>query len=103
MQANLRGEKYMKKKKSKLPDFDKMTYKEEANFWDTHSFTEFEDELEEVEIVFDLKKPRDETIILRVQKDIKDRLDKVARNKGLNMSTLARMWLIEKLSQVNTK
>src|SRR3990167_9931996 len=99
MQASLRGEKYMRKKKSKLPDFNKMTYREEAKFWDTHSFTEFEDELEEVEIVFDLKKPRDETIILRVQKDIKDRLDRVARSKGLNMSTLARMWLIEKLSQ----
>ena len=93
----------MKKKKFKFPDFNKMSYEEEANWWDTHSFADFWDELEDVNIVFDLKKPRDETIILRVQKDIKDRLDRVARSKGLNMSTLARMWLIEKLSQANTK
>ncbi len=93
----------MKKKKIKFPDFDKMTYKEEAKWWDTHDLGDHLDELEDVEIVFDLKKPRDETIILRVQKGIKDRLDRVARKRGLNMSTLARMWIIEKLSQANTK
>lgn len=93
----------MKKKKIKFPDFGKMTYKEEAKWWDTHDLGDYLDELEDVKIVFDLKKPRDETIILRVQKGIKDRLDRVARKKGLNMSTLARMWIIEKLSQANTK
>lgn len=85
----------MKKKKSRIPDFK--TYEEEANFWDTHEFTEFEDETEDVEIIFDLKKPRDETLVVRLQKKLKDRLEKVARHKGLNISTLARMWLVEKL------
>ena len=87
----------MKKKKSKLPDFDKMTYKEEAHFWDTHEFTEFEDEFKDVEIVFDLKKPREETLVVRLQKEFKERLENIARSKGLNVSTLARMWLLEKL------
>lgn len=85
----------MIKKKSRIPEFK--TYEDEANFWDTHSFTEFEDELEEVEMVFDLKKTRDETLVLRLQKSLKDKLQKVARSKGLNVSTLARMWLIERL------
>lgn len=89
----------MRKKKSKLPDFNKMSYEEEAKFWDTHSFSEFWDELEDVHVVFELKKPRDETLIVRIQKELKDRLERVARSKGLNMSTLARMWLIEKLRQ----
>jgi predicted DNA binding CopG/RHH family protein len=88
---------YMIKKKSRIPKFK--TYEEEANFWDTHEFTEFEDELEDVEIIFELNKPRDETVILRVQKDIKDKIEKVARNRGLNLSTLARMWLMEKLQE----
>ncbi|MFH0937497.1 MAG: CopG family antitoxin [Candidatus Daviesbacteria bacterium] len=92
----------MKKKKSKLPDFNKMSYKEEAEFWDTHDITDFEDETEDVNIVFELEKPRDETIILRVQKDIKERLEKIARSKGLNLSTLARMWLLEKLQATYT-
>lgn len=88
----------MEKKKSKLPDFNKMSYEEMAEFWDTHEFTEFKDELKDVDIVFELDKPRTESLVLRIQKNIKDKLEKVARSKGLNISTLARMWLMEKLS-----
>lgn len=91
----------MKRKKSRIPDFK--TPEEEANFWDKHSFTDFEDELEDVEIIFELEKPRDETIVLRVQKDIKEKLDKLARSKGLNLSTLTRMWIIEKLRESLSK
>lgn len=83
------------RKKSKIPNFK--TYEEEANFWDTHDITDFEDETEDVEIVFDLDKPRDKTLIVRLQKELRDKLEKTARAKGLNVSTLARMWLIEKL------
>jgi len=93
----MKGGEYMIKKKSRIPKFK--TYEEEANFWDTHEFTEFEDELEDVEIVFELNKPRDEAIVLRVQKDLKEKLDKKARSMGLNLSTLARMWLMEKLQE----
>lgn len=96
MPVKKKGEKYMKKRvKSRIPKFK--TYEEEANFWDTHSITDFEDETENVEIIFDLKKKRDDTLVLRLQKSLKDRMEKMARNKGLNVSTLARMWLIEKL------
>lgn len=76
-----------------------MTYEEEATWWDSHDWGEFWDELEEVDLVVELDKPRDETIILRVQKDIKQKIEKLARNKGLNLSTLARMWLMEKLEE----
>lgn len=89
----------MKKKKFKFPDFNKMSYEEEANWWDKHDFTEFWDVTEAVEMVFELDKPRDETVILRVQKDIKEKIEKLARSRGLNLSTLARMWLMEKLQE----
>lgn len=85
----------MKKKKSKIPEFKSI--EEEAKFWDTHSFADYWDELEDVDIVWEVEKPRKESLVLRVQKDIKDRLKKEARKRGLNLSTLARMWLIEKL------
>ncbi len=85
------------KRKSRIPKFK--TYGEEARFWDTHDITDFEDETEDVEIVFELNKPRGETIVLRVQKQVKDNLDKFARSLGLNLSTLARMWLMEKLQE----
>lgn len=93
----------MKKKKSKFPDFNIMTYEEEAKWWDTHSLADYWDELEDVDIVFDLKKPRDETLIVRLQKELKDRLEFVARSRGLNISTLARMWLLDKLRESQTK
>ena len=85
----------MTKKISKIPKFK--NYEEEANFWDTHNITDYEDETEDVNIVFELEKPRTESLILRVQKNFKKNLEKVARSKGLNVSTLARMWLMEKL------
>lgn len=83
------------KKKSRIPNFT--NYAQEAKFWDTHNVTDFEDETKDVDIVFELNKPRDETLIVRLQKDFKEKLEKTARSKGLNVSTLARMWLMEKL------
>lgn len=84
-------------KKKKLPDFRKMSREEEANWWDTHDLGDYWDQFKEVEIVFDLQKPKDETIIVRLQKSLKSRLEKAAKDKGLNVSALARMWLMEKL------
>lgn len=87
-----------KNKNFKFPDFNKMTYEEEANWWDTHDLGDYWDEMKDVDIVFELDKPRTESLVLRIQKDIKEKLQKVARSRGLNISTLARMWLMEKLS-----
>lgn len=79
-----------------VPSFKNV--EEEAEFWDTHSFTDFPKYWsEDVEIVFDLKKRREETLVVRIQKDLKEKMKKIARGKGLDLSGLARMWLIEKL------
>ena len=85
----------MKKRKSRIPKFN--NYEEEAKFWDTHSFADYWDEFEEVDLVADLHKPKDETLVLRLQKEAKDKLNRVAKKKGVTASSLARMWLTEKL------
>lgn len=85
----------MKKKISKIPEF--RTYEEEANFWDTHDFTDFEDEFEDVDMVVRLHRPKEDTLVLRLQKDMKDRMKKIARRSGLGVSALARLWILEKL------
>lgn len=90
-----KGKSSMKEKISKIPKFKSIA--EEANFWDTHSFADYWDEFKDVKVVVELDQPRDDTLIVRLQKSFKDRLEKIARRKGLNMSTLARMWLMEKL------
>ena len=44
---------------------------------------------------------KDKTLVVRLQKNIKEGLDKIARKKGVNVSVLARMWLIERLQSSN--
>lgn len=89
---------YMKKNNiDPIPHFT--SYKEEAEFWDRHSLADYWDTWEDVDIVFDLDKPREESLILRLQKSFKRALAKTAMRKGLNVSTLARMWLMEKLQE----
>jgi len=89
-----------KKKTNKIPKFKNP--EEEVNFWDTHSFTDFENELKEVEIMVDLQKPKEETLVLRVQKAVKSKLARIAKSKGLNTSSLARLWLMEKLQSFSS-
>ncbi len=45
-----------------------------------------------------IKKGRLDTIIvIRLPKDVLEKLERIATEKGLKPSTLARMWLLEKL------
>lgn len=88
----------MRNKKSRIPDFK--SYEEEANFWDTHDITDFEDETKDVEIIFDLNKPKEETLVVRLQKNLKEKLEKLAQRRGVSLSTLARILLTERLQTV---
>ncbi len=97
MKKNYKGPKYPSAADGKIPAFQ--TYEEEANFWDTHSVTDFEDQTKDVEIIFELDKPREVSLVLRLQKTFKAKLKKIARSKGLDVSTLARMWLMEKANE----
>lgn len=87
----------MRSKKSKIPEFK--TVAEEAHFWDTHSFVDFEDELEDVDIVFDLEKNNQdaETLIVPVEKKVKARLEKIAKVRGVDAANLVSSWLTKKL------
>ncbi len=84
-----------KKKIDRIPDFK--SYKEEAEFWDTHSLADYWDKWEDVDIVFDLTKPKEETLIVRLQKSLKEKLEKLAKRRGISLSTLARILLTERL------
>ncbi len=98
MKGKYKGPSYPTKAHGKIPAFK--SYEEEANFWDTHSFTDFEDEFEDVEIIFDLEKPKEETLMVRLQKSLKEKLKKLAKSRGVSLSTLARILLTERLQSV---
>ena len=93
-----KGPSYPSRADGKIPAFN--SYEEEANFWDTHSVTDFEDETKNVDIIFELDKPKEGSLILRVQKDLKRKLMRVAKQKGVTVSTLSRIWLTEKLQSI---
>jgi hypothetical protein len=90
-----KGPKYPTEADGKIPAFS--SYEEEANFWDTHSVVDFEDQTEDVDIVFELDKPKKDSLILRINRDMKRELEKVAKKKKVSVSTLSRIWLAEKL------
>ncbi|SRR6266540_7451462 len=81
--------------KSRIPTFK--TVEEEAAFWDTHSFTEFEDELEEAtDVKFVAYQPKN-AITVKLGQDTLIALTEQAKAKGVDPSTLARMWILEHL------
>ncbi len=85
-----KGPKYPTETHGKIPAF--YSLEEEANFWDTHDFTDLS--------ILENLKPKKESLILRLNSDMKKKLTKVAKKKKVSVSTLSRIWLAEKLRSV---
>lgn len=84
-------------KVKKIPRFESL--KEEARFWDTHDITDYLGEMKEVTIKFEPALIKKEVLTLRIPSKLKKHLAKIAESYGINLSTLARIWLIDKLKQ----
>lgn len=89
----------MIKQKSKIPTFKSL--EEEAEFWDTHDTTEFEDEFEpiKVKVARNLK----HVFSVRFEGETLSDLDVEASKKGLGTGALIRMWVKERLEEEKTK
>lgn len=82
---------------AKLPDFTGWSDDQIVKFWKTHTLDEFNEDLEEVEVKF-TKEPK--TILsIRMDRESIAKLKKIASEKGLAHSTLARLWITEKLKE----
>lgn len=77
----------------RIPEFGSI--QEEAEFWDTHDTTDFEDEFKPVKVHF--AKNLSEGITIRFDPETLAELRKQARQKGMGPTTLARMWILEQL------
>jgi hypothetical protein len=89
----------MTQKKNRIPKFK--SRQEMAQWWDTHNVADYLDELKPVDIKFDLEKPKEEVVMFRLDKGVKQYLAQLARSKGLNTSSLLRMWIMERFNQIN--
>lgn len=87
-----------KNKTKNIPNFKNR--KQEADFWDNHSFTSFLDQTKKVNLKVNLKAPKNDVLTIRLQPQLKKRMNELATEMGTQTSTLARMWLIEKLKTV---
>ncbi len=83
------------KPKEPIPEFKNR--EEEAEFWDTHDFTDYLDEYKPVNVRF--VKNLSEGITIRFDKETLEQLRAQAHEKGIGPTTLARMWILEHLKK----
>ncbi|MBI2326927.1 hypothetical protein HYU92_01265 [Candidatus Curtissbacteria bacterium] len=76
------------------------TLEEEANFWDTHSAV---DQINKGTLVGFHQANKTKTLTIRVQPEDLQSLRELAFKQGIGPTTLARMWLLEKLHESKTK
>lgn len=86
------------KNKKVIPKFKNI--KEEAEFWDKNDVTDFLSEMKRVKVKYSPKILKEENIVIRVQPKMKKRLEVLAENSGLTLSTMLRMWFMERLREV---
>lgn len=74
------------------------TLDEEAEFWDTHDLSAlFDNPKAPLSKLPLLETDKEEVLSVRVQKSVRKKLSVIARKKGIGPSTLARMWILERL------
>ncbi len=81
--------------KKHIPKFKSL--EEERRFYDTHSITEFLDELKPAKVQF--VKPKKKLISLRLDTPQIESLKEIASHKGLGYLSLIRYWINERLSK----
>lgn len=78
----------------KIPEFK--SDEEAARFWETHSFEDYIGDTRPGEISF-IKRPK-KAVTIRLDPDDVKKVEKIAAKKGLNYTTLIRMWVKEHLA-----
>lgn len=63
-----------------------------ADFWDTHSLTDYEDQIREVEIEIRARRRRRITL----DPEVWERVAQQARIRGVTPETLVNLWLMER-------
>lgn len=88
----------IKQHTSRIPTFQSL--EEEAEFWDTHDFTDYKDEFKPVKVRF-AKKLSNLSETLNIRLDLEDvlKLRQEAHKKGIGPTTLIRMWVREHLHE----
>ncbi len=86
----------------KIPIFK--NYQEEAEFWDTHDVTDYLDDMKFVDVEFLPRQKKGESITIRLEPKVKELISKIATHRyRVSLSTIIRIWLIERLQAESIK
>ncbi|MFV1917666.1 MAG: CopG family antitoxin [Patescibacteria group bacterium] len=89
----------MTKKLKPIPKFK--TIAEEAEFWDTHESTEYAwEEAKDIKFSKNLTSIYKKVVPIRLDEETTKAVKKVAKDKGIGLSTAARMLLRERLQEL---
>ncbi len=80
---------------NRIPEF--ASREEEAEFWDTHSTADYEDEFRPIRARF--AKNLSEGITVRLDPESLEKVRSLAQAKGIGPTTLIRMWVLEHLKE----
>lgn len=73
------------------------TLEEMAEFWDTHSLADFEDQTHEVEMTFD---PVTRRSLVGIEPELMQDLRSIARKRQVSTQTLVNVWLRQRVDQI---
>ena len=80
---------------TRIPEFSSI--EEEAEFWDTHDFTDFEDEFKPVRLW--VAEDLGHIISIPLDSKASRALSAIAKERGVDSITLARDWILERLKE----
>lgn len=80
----------------RIPDFG--NYQDMADFWDTHSVADYWDQTEPAE--FEIAENAQRRYLVALDRDLLDRLQKLARVRGVSTESLANLLLAQSLGRL---
>ena len=72
---------------------------EMAEFWDTHSLADYEDQTYEVEMTFD---PAARRSLIGIEPELMNELRRIALQRQVSTQTLVNVWLQQRVDQVSS-
>jgi hypothetical protein len=76
------------------------TLEEIAEFWDTHSLADYNDQTYEVEMTFD---PAARRTYVGIEPELLDELRRIARERRVSTQTLVNLWLRQRVDEIKAQ
>ncbi|MBN1316001.1 MAG: hypothetical protein JXA42_11050 [Anaerolineales bacterium] len=73
------------------------TLEEMADFWDSHSLADYDDQTYEVEMIF---KPSAKRTIVTIEPELMEELSQLARKRRVSIQTLVNVWLRQQVDRL---